>query len=86
MSVKRTSCKIHNCLPIEGKSLDISSIELKKHGKEQRVTKADGYKVFVEADSIINQMIKHHNLDFEKLLRAIASDNLQSPYFLILFF
>lgn len=86
MSVKRTSFKIHNCLPIEGKCLDISSIELKKHGKEQRVIKADGYKVFVEADSITNQMIKHHNLDFEKLLRAIASDNLQGPYFLILFF
>ncbi|RCH96506.1 hypothetical protein CU097_006119 [Rhizopus azygosporus] len=70
----------------EGKYLDISNIELKKHGKEQRVVKADGCKVFVEADSIINQMIKHHKLDFEKLLWTIASDNLQSSYFLTLFF
>ena len=64
---------LHNCLSIEGNYLDISSIEFKKHGKEQRVVKIDGCKILAEAKSIISQMIKQHNLDFEKLLITFIS-------------
>jgi hypothetical protein len=53
-------------LSIEGKYYDISNIEFKKRGKEPRLVKADGCKVLVEAKTILNQIVKHHNLDFEK--------------------
>ena len=42
------------CLSVEGKYYAISSIELKKRGKEPYIVKADGCKVLTEAKTILN--------------------------------
>lgn len=54
------------CLRVDRKYYDISNIEFKKHENNNRLATTDSSKVLVEAKAILNQILRHHNLDLEE--------------------
>ncbi|KAL0074507.1 hypothetical protein F4703DRAFT_1798956 [Phycomyces blakesleeanus] len=59
------------CLSVEGKNHNISNIEFKKQGKEQRLVKTDACKVLLEAKSILNSIIKRSSLSLKVAKKRI---------------
>lgn len=54
------------CLNYGGKLYDLSNIEFKKNGNEQKLVKADSAKVLIEGKTIMNKLFEIYNVDFQE--------------------